>query len=411
MTARTKRLSSGVLGFIACASLASAEPGKYTITSSKPAAPVAAPAPAAKPSIEQKPPAAPTAPAIASNARMAADPAKAEPTSTNPTVAAIESETADPEKAKELFAEGRRLATEALYEQACPLFEQSLALESRASTQFNLAECWEKLGRLASAQALYFEVADAMHEAGDATRENVARRRAELLTPRLCGLSIEPQKPIQGLEISLAGKPFDSKRWGTVEPIDAATYTVQATAPGRKPWSTEVEVEACPTLVSVTVPMLEPLPTKAIAITPKPKAAKAQPRHSVPQTYDGAESSRFPLLPVAIAGAGAGALVFGTIFASKYGSKNDDAKAVCPQGVGCSRSQVEAHAKLVDEAKTARTWGFVGFGVGGAALVTAAVLYFTGDYGAHGPTYGQWRVSPFSVADRDTWGATVSADF
>jgi hypothetical protein len=382
MTARTKRLSTGILGFIACTSLASAEPGKSTITPSKQPSDV---------------------PASTSSEKV-------EPARTSPTVAVGETGNADPERAKELFSEGRRLSNEALYEQACPLFEQSLALESRPSTQFNLAECWEKLGKLASAQALYLKVAQAMHGAGDTSRENVARRRAELLTPRLCGLSIELQKPTRDLVISFAGKPFEPQRWGQVEPVDPATYTVQATAPGKKPWSTEVEVEACPTLVSVSVPALEDAPTKAVAAAPPHKPATPAPRQSIPQTYQGEEPSRFPLLPVVIAGAGAGALVFGTVFAAKYGSKNDDAKAVCPQGIGCSRAQVDTHAMLVDEAKAARTWAYLGFGVGGAALITATVLYFTGDYGAHGPSYGKWNVTPLAGA-ADTWGAELSTAF
>lgn len=333
-----------------------------------------------------------------------------EPAASSPAVSSEDKQA----RAKELFSEGRRLSSEALYEQACPLFEQSLALENRPSTQFNLAECWEKLGKLASAQTLYATVAQTMHETGDTARETVARRRAELLTARLCGLTIEPEnskKPEPGLKIFLADKPFDAALWGTVAPVDPATYTVRATAPGKKPWSTEVEVEACPTLVSVTVPELAAEPVKAVAAAPAPSGKKPEPRKAAPQTYNGEQPARFPVLPAVVAGAGAGALVFGTVFAAQYGSKNDDAKAVCPQGVGCSRAQVDLHAKLVDEAKTARTWGYVGFGVGGAALITATVLYFTGDYGARGPSYGQWTVAPLAAGGLDTWGASVNADF
>jgi hypothetical protein len=233
-----------------------------------------------------------------------------------------------------------------------------------------------------------------------------------LLTPRLCGLSIEPQaKPEAGLKIFLADQLFDEARWGTVAPVDPGTYTVKAAAPGKKPWSTEVEVEACPTLVAVTVPPLAIEPSKVVAARPTTPAKKPERRPATQQTFNGEQASPFPLVPAIVAGAGAGALVFGTIFAAQYGSKNDDAKAVCPQGVGCSRAQVDLHAKLVDEAKTARTWAYVGFGVGGAALVTATVLYFTGDYGARGPSYGQWSVAPLSAGGLDTWGASLNADF
>lgn len=305
-------------------------------------------------------------------------------------------------RARELFSEGRQLSGESLYEQACPKFEQSLALERRASIEFNLAECYERLGRLASAYRLYSRVGEQMHQQGDDERAQIARRRAELLRGRMCGVTVEPKKVVSNMQIKLGARTLAPNLWGTVAPIDAGTYSVQVTAPGKKTWSSEVEIEACPNLVTVAVPELQ----DEAATAPVRKVSPAPTRQDVTAEE---EAWELPVLPLAVAGAGLAGIAVGTVFAANYHSKNDDARAICPQGFNCTPAQVDQHAQLVDDAKTARTWAYVGFGVGGAALIGAAVLYFTGDYGAR-PSTG-WNVTPMAGLERDGWGAAVQRTF
>ena len=57
-------------------------------------------------------------------------------------------------------------------------------------TQFRLAECYEKLGSIASAYQQYMAVADAAKEANKKDRELVARKRADALEPRIARLTI-----------------------------------------------------------------------------------------------------------------------------------------------------------------------------------------------------------------------------
>src|SRR5688572_27933584 len=54
------------------------------------------------------------------------------------------------EEARELFLTAKRLAKKGDYEKACPKFEASLKLKSGIGTEFNLADCWEQIGRTAS---------------------------------------------------------------------------------------------------------------------------------------------------------------------------------------------------------------------------------------------------------------------
>src|SRR5688572_27095637 len=73
-------------------------------------------------------------------------------------------------EARTLFREARELVKEQKYARACPKFERSLTIERGIGTMYNLADCWEKLGRLASAHALFASTAEAARSMGQAER-------------------------------------------------------------------------------------------------------------------------------------------------------------------------------------------------------------------------------------------------
>src|SRR5215831_11151206 len=83
----------------------------------------------------------------------------------------------DEAAARVLFGEGRRLAGTGDYAGACPKFEESFRLDPGIGTGFNLADCWEHLGRTASAWGRFLGVAAAAKAAGQTEREQVARAR------------------------------------------------------------------------------------------------------------------------------------------------------------------------------------------------------------------------------------------
>lgn len=82
---------------------------------------------------------------------------------------------------------------------------------------------------------------------------------------------------------------------------------------------------------------------------------------------------------VAVVAGGIGVVgaAVGTVFFFSYKSKNDDAKAICSGSSDCPEGSAAQHASLVDDAKSARTLTYVGWGVGVAGLGAAAALYFT----------------------------------
>src|SRR6185295_2178843 len=92
--------------------------------------------------------------------------------------------------AQALFEQGRALMAQGHAADACGKFEESQRLDPALGTQFNLANCYEQLGKLASAYALFTQVAATAHATGQQQREAVARARAEAVKPKLTKLTI-----------------------------------------------------------------------------------------------------------------------------------------------------------------------------------------------------------------------------
>jgi hypothetical protein len=325
-------------------------------------------------------------------------------------------------KARELFSEARKLVQDGNYAQACGKFEESLKLNVGIGTQFNLADCWEHVGRTASARSLFLGAAASAHALGQAEREQVAKARADALEPRLLRLVIDVRATDAELVIRRNQVPIERESWSTATAVDPGAYLIEASAPGKKSWSARVTVPATATeTVSVTVP---PLEDAAAACEPKSANSEApietkplplQPPDAPTPLADEppSRSARRTAYALSLAGLGIASLGVGTVLAIEYQSKNDDAKTICPSSVGCSASDIDDHSGLVSDAKTFRTWSFVGFGVGGAALVGAAVLYFAPSSSgerASGFTAASFTAAPF-VAGNGTWGAVASGKF
>src|ERR1017187_9987356 len=99
----------------------------------------------------------------------------------------------DPAAAQALFDEAKQLMAQGRYIEACPKLEESQKNDAGLGTQFHLADCWQHLGRTASAWALFREVQSGARALGQTGRERVARDRALALEPWLSKIIIAPQ--------------------------------------------------------------------------------------------------------------------------------------------------------------------------------------------------------------------------
>jgi hypothetical protein len=274
--------------------------------------------------------------------------------------AALGAPRTDAEKqAQLLFDEGLRLMNQKRFADACPKLAQSQELDPGMGTQFRLAECYEKLGKLASAYEAYVAVMEAARAAKKLDRESVAQRRASALEPKIPRLTIDVPAAVsslEGVEVERDGKPVDRKLWGTAVPVDAGDHTVSVKAPGRVPWEGKVTLEGMGKL-SLSVPALDPV---------------AQPKVEPPP-------SRSKVPAIALGAGGGVAVALAATFLGLRAMKASSAHTLHDQlaakhgtcvggGPATFADDCAALARATKAGDTFGTVSIVGFGLGGAAL-------------------------------------------
>lgn len=174
--------------------------------------------------------------------------------------AAAQPGTANATAAQALFDDAMALMASGKAAEACPKLEKAQRLDPGMATQFRLAECYEKAGRIASAWALFVEVANAAKGANRPEREVVARQRAAAVESRLVKMTVSVPAPvaaIAGLAIQRDGSVLDKALWGEAVPVDPGEHTVVATAPGKQRWESKGAARPSSLRLEVTVPMLQ----------------------------------------------------------------------------------------------------------------------------------------------------------
>jgi hypothetical protein len=284
----------------------------------------------------------------------------------------------DKVNAEALFSDGRRLMAAGNFREACPKFEASLKLDPAVGAMLNLADCYEKNQQTASAWAQFREASAAARAAGSKDREELARRRAAALEPKLSRLAIVVGA--QSVQVSRDGSPIDPAAFGSAMPIDPGKHVVEATAAGKQKWSKTVDVGAGAARVSVEVPILADdtsfsRATRAESNASAPVIAPA-PAASTTRSIDvsAAPSSSQRTIAIVVGGVGIVGVAAGSYFGWKASSAWSDAKA------GCSRFPAGCTDASVDQGNDARSNGnlsTVAFAIGGAALAGAVVLWVT----------------------------------
>jgi hypothetical protein len=255
---------------------------------------------------------------------------------------------ADRAAAQALFDEGRQLMAEGRTAEACPRFEESQRLDSGLGTQYHLADCYEAVGKLASAHTLFLEVAAQAEALGQKRREQLARERAEAVLPKLPKLSIDvPHAAAKELLIERDGSVVGRPQWGLAVPVDPGVHRVRASAPGYASWQVEVDIPNDPAVRRVSVP---PLERRASFLTPTSRK-----------------------IGLGALGVGVAALGVGGVFAVQAHSKNQDSnRAGCTRGT-CPTDGSRALRQAAVDAGNRATWAV---GAGLVSLAAAAVLFW-----------------------------------
>ena len=270
---------------------------------------------------------------------------------------------ADGGDAEALFTQGNALVTAGRYAEACPKLAESERLEPALGTRFNLADCYEHLGRTATAQALFLDVARAAHAAGKFERERLAKERAAAL--KVPTLRIDVKASASNLEILLDDVVVPPATWSAERSLDPGPHKVTATATGRTPFRWAGTLREGATIV--TVPELAaPAPEKPVAKSESPTTP------TTPTNDDPRRNLALGLGGVGIAGLAVGAIAGAIALSSK-----SRAQDTCPEAQYHFHCPNEAGANDWTSAHTAGNIATVGFIVGGVGLVAAAVVWLT----------------------------------
>jgi tetratricopeptide (TPR) repeat protein len=284
---------------------------------------------------------------------------------------AVAQTTADKAAAEALFQAGRDLMTAGKYKDACEKFEGSQKLDAGLGTLLFLADCYEKADRIASAWATFREAESIASGRGDQSRAQVAKGRYTALEPRLSKLWIKVADGNDAtIQVKRDGQPIPRESWGVALPTDSGEHLLEASAPGKKPWSKKVTVTGEGANVSVEVPLLEPEPAAV------PAAAVAAPKAAVTNPTPEAEpapSHTLRTVSYILGGAGILGLGFGTFYTVRANSKKNESNKHCdPNDTNqCNEDGVALRNQALSSAHLATA-----FVIGGSVLLAGGIVLF-----------------------------------
>src|SRR6187431_2050565 len=136
--------------------------------------------------------------------------------------ATAQASASDKASAEALFDQGVRLMKQNSFAEACPKLEESNRIDPAVGTLLYLGECYERVGKIASAWATFREAASLATNSNQSDRARVASRRAQDLEPKLSRLSVElaPEvATIAGVTVKRGAQRLEPSLYGTPLPV------------------------------------------------------------------------------------------------------------------------------------------------------------------------------------------------
>ncbi len=268
--------------------------------------------------------------------------------------------------ARSLFEQARALAHDGKFADACPKFEESARLAPGIGTSFNLGDCLEHTGRLASAWAAFTDAADQARRAGQQERETAARNRAALLEPKMPRVELSAAPPLpEGFTVALDGHVLGAAVLHAPLPIDAGEHTVRASAPGKVTRDVPVRIAAAPRVERIEIAPLDDEPVPAEPTTTIVTTSASSNDSSRASGWGWQKTSAVAAGGLALIGLGVG-----SYFAVHAHSQWSDAQASCA-GAVCSPAGYSGW----QDARSSATVSTALFITGGALAVGGIVLW------------------------------------
>lgn len=293
----------------------------------------------------------------------------------------------DVARADALFNAAKALTDAGQYADACAKYAESKRLAPGIGVTMYLADCYEHIGRTASAWTEFRSAEGLARERGD-KRADVARAHAQALEPKLLRLTVfvAPTIPQVGLQLLRDGIPLAAEEIGLPVPVDPGDHAIVVTSPGHPertftahvgPESPNATIridsldEAPPSPALPPSPPLAPPPSPALAPAPSPSPLPTEPPS--PEPPDPGKTRRFVGLGLGAAGVvgvGIGS-VFGIIAKQRFDASNASQ---------CNASTDRCYPPgfpMRKSAESAATASDIAFAIGGVFVAAGAVVYFT----------------------------------
>ncbi len=306
---------------------------------------------------------------------------------------------ADKASAEALFNEGVSLVASGKYSEGCRKFEGSQGLDPTLGTELRLGDCYERLGKTASAWATFKHAQGVARSQNQSEREELARQRVEALEPKLVYLSLDLDGTAQpGLVVQRNGSAVPLASLGVAIPVDPGKQDVTASAPEHELWQETIEVAAGPGKRHLRIPPLKRLTAQPPASSAPPAAAAAL-APARPQSTVGIITGAVGIAAI-LAGGGLG------LYAKKEGERSKEDE-FCPSDDhnGCTAAGVD----LRDRARGFGTASTITFIAGAALLTTGIVLWATAGGSSEQPQQARLQLravsngEAFATSLRGSW--------
>jgi hypothetical protein len=267
----------------------------------------------------------------------------------------------NPAAAEALFDQARAAMAAGSYDIACARFKDSDKLDPAVGTRFNLADCEERRGRVATAWSLFRGVLSELAEDDD--RRPIAQERAHALEPRMPYLTMSRTADTPpGVRVRIDGVELGEASFGVALPMDPGAHELVLLLPDGG--------ESQRSSFALREGEHSDLPIRPPGSPAPMKPAGQGPAADEPFSPGGSQRKwAYVAGSVGVAGVAFGA-VTGIVTLSKKSTANancDDKRHVCNQaGIDANES-----------GKTFAALSGLGLGVGVVGLAAGAYLWLT----------------------------------
>jgi hypothetical protein len=284
--------------------------------------------------------------------------------------------------AEALFDEGVKLMKAGSFQDACPKLENSQRVDPAVGTLLYLGECYEKLGRAASAWATFREAQSAAEASGQAKRAQTAKQRVEKVEKDLAYLTIEvadATKSLPGLRITRGGIDAGTSIIGAPVPVDPGELKIEVSAPGYQNYVVTVSVPAR-SRQSMQVPALSVKEEPKVVAPAEPSSPPAStpelptPINPIvpPPSVEDSGMSTVAVLGLVVAGAGVVGAGVGTFYGLRAMSEDKKAdEGSCNPTICQEKVDFDHSREAVSSAKIAN----VALGIGGGLFVAGGLMF------------------------------------